>query len=349
MGGGHEVVPHGGLAVPLQAGAVGEVVSGDELGVSVPEVGGLLEPRGGHQRVLLDLLPAGVELPQHDHGIGLSERCRFLEELQSEFAVLLGPDGADVAPGESVHCGDRSPAGGCAIPCVGHRPVLLHPDPVHVAASDVVHPGCVARDGELVVDGVGLLAIPLDAVAVLVAVTEADGGGCVSLARLLLEHRRALGPVTGCPHSVEDAQGGHAAGGVVAPACCGGVVGEGACRIELGSNGELLEPAEHVGRIRVVLSGPLLEVVENGAVLRRLVRLVVVGQPSVRLRVALHCGPEHPHAALRRVGWDGQAVGVAEADDELSPGVTPFGCADVPTEGGRFVRVDALAERVTLP
>mgnify|MGYP006952763794 CR=1 FL=1 len=126
------------------------------------------------------------------------------------------------------------------------------------------------------------------------------------------------------------------------------VVGVGSGRIELGADGELLEPAQHVGRIRVVVAGPLLEVVQYGAVLRRLVRLVVVGQPSVRLRVALHCGTEHPHAALRRVCWDDQAVGVAEADDELRPGVTPFGCADVPTEGGGLVSLDTLAESVTL-
>ncbi len=129
---------------------------------------------------------------------------------------------------------------------------------------------------------------------------------------------------------------------------CGGIVDEGGGGIELRSHGELSELAYDESRIGVLGSRFIREVSENGAVARRLVRLVVVGQPSVRLRVALYGGAEHPHAALRRVSWNAQSVRDRMTDDELRSGVTPFGCADVPTEGGRFVSFHALAERVAL-
>ena len=349
VGGGHQVVPDGHLVVLLEAGAVGVVVAGDQLGVSVAQVGGPLEPGCGELGVLLDLFAAGVELSEHDHGIGLSEGGGLLEQLQSQVAVLLGPHGSDVAPGEPVHGGDGSPAGGGRVPCVCGRSVLLDSDAVHVRPSQVVHSRCVSRIGELPVDRECLAAVPGHSVAVLVAPAELLGGRRVSRLGLLLEHGGPAVPVAAGAHAVEDADGPHAACGVVT--CLGGrgVIRESARRVELRAHGELLQPAQNVGRVGILCARPLPEVFEDDAVFRRLVRLVIVGQPSVRLRVALHACAEHPHAALRRVSWDRQAVGVAVAYDELGPGMTPFGCADVPTEGGRLVRIDALAECEPLP
>ena len=181
-------------------------------------------------------------------------------EVEALLAAPVDAYPSEVAPCYPVDAVPAAPSGGGAVPGVGAVGILLGPDAVHVASAEVVHAERRTgfREGSVELERGSV--VPLDTGAVLVAVAQADGGGCVSRIDQRLQHLDALGAVACGAGAVEDAQGLAACRLRVSRHGGLGVQCVGACRVEVGADCQLGEPAEHVFRVGVLVGCLSLEV-----------------------------------------------------------------------------------------